>query len=83
MSSFIFYTSANAIILARAKIVFVNFCPDTYNISIIDLMQKITNQTEAILAVQIFDVPEDCLALEKIAKVHNIKLILDSVDGMG
>lgn len=62
---------------------FVDCCPDTYNISISDLAQKITNQTEAILAVHVFGVPADCLALEKLAKAHNIKLIFDAAHGMG
>lgn len=81
--SFTFCASANAIVQAGAKPVFVDCCPDTYNISINDLAQKITNQMEAILAVHVFGVPADCLALEKLAKAHNIKLIFDAAHGMG
>ncbi|WP_050747904.1 DegT/DnrJ/EryC1/StrS family aminotransferase [Sodalis glossinidius] len=81
--SFTFCASANAIVQAGATSVFVDSCPETYNISVSDLEKKITKQTEAILAVHVFGVPADCLALEKIAKGNNIKLIFDAAHGMG
>lgn len=81
--AFTFCATANAIVRAGAKPVFVDCLPDTYTICPKDLENKITPQTQAIMAVHVFGIPAECEKLQEIADKHNLKLIYDSAHAMG
>ncbi|CAI0711955.1 DegT/DnrJ/EryC1/StrS family aminotransferase [Serratia proteamaculans] len=81
--AFTFCATANAIVRAGAKPVFVDCLPDTYTICPKDLESKITSETQAIMAVHVFGIPAECEKLQEIAGKHNLKLIYDSAHAMG
>lgn len=81
--AFTFCATANAIVRAGAKPVFVDCLPDTYTICPKDLESKITSETQAIMAVHVFGIPAECEKLQGIANKFNLKLIFDSAHAMG
>jgi len=80
---FSFIASSNCILFERAKPVFVDIDPKTYNINPDLIEEKITDNTKAILAVDVFGQPADWDKLTKIAKKHNLHLIEDSAEAIG
>jgi len=65
---FSFIASSNCILFERAKPVFVDIDPKTYNINPNLIEEKITEKTKAILAVHVFTQPTDWDKLKEIAK---------------
>lgn len=80
---FSFISSSNCILYERAKPIFVDIDSETYNIDTKKIEEKITGNTKAIIAVDVFGRPADWNNLAKIAKKHNIKLIEDSAESFG
>lgn len=66
----------------KAKIVFADIEPNTLNIDPQDVEKKITNKTKAIVAVTLGGIPINN-NLFKIAKKHNIPVIVDSAQSIG
>jgi dTDP-4-amino-4,6-dideoxygalactose transaminase len=66
-----------------AKIVFVDIDPMTMNISIDDLVKKITKNTKAIVCVDYGGVPCDYDSLNEICKKYAIPLIADAAHSLG
>ena len=82
-TSFSFISSANCILFERAKPVFVDINPKTFNIDVDKIEEKITEKTKAILAIDVFGNPADWDKLEKIAKKYKLFLIEDSAEALG
>jgi len=80
---FSFIASANCILYERAKPVFVDIDPLTFNIDPGRVEAAITPKTKAILAVDVFGHPADWPALEQLAERHNVLLIEDSAEALG
>jgi len=80
---FSFIASSNCILFERAKPVFVDINPKTYNINPDLIEEKITDKTKAILAVDVFGQPADWDKLTEIAKKYNLFLIEDSAEAIG
>lgn len=80
---FSFISSSNCIVMERAKPVFVDIEPITYNIDPELIEQAITKKTKAILAVDVFGHPAQWKNLEFIARKHNLRLIEDSAEATG
>ena len=80
---FSFISSSNCIVMERAKPVFVDIEPVTYNIDADLIERAITSKTKAILAVDVFGHPAQWQKLETIAEKHNLKLIEDSAEAIG
>jgi perosamine synthetase len=80
---FSFIASANCILFERAKPVFVDIDPLTFNIDVNRIEEQINKKTKAILAVDVFGYPADWDRLEQIAKKHHLKLIEDSCEAIG
>jgi len=51
MRSYTFESTANAFVLRGAKIIFVDICPDTFNIDEKKIERAITARTKAIVVV--------------------------------
>jgi dTDP-4-amino-4,6-dideoxygalactose transaminase len=75
---FSFAASAQAIEWAAATPVFVDIDPHTLTIDPERVEAAITRNTKAILAVHIYGVPCDVVALEAIAARHRLALIFDA-----
>jgi len=81
--SFTFAASVNVLLFERARPVFVDVEPDTYNLDPADVERKIGPRTRAILAVDVFGHPAEWDALRSIAARHRLRLIDDSCEALG
>lgn len=85
-----FFATVETVADLGATPVFVDVDPDTFNISCLELEKSILRVKEegilnpkAIVAVDLFGLPADYHALEKIAKKYNLILIEDGAQGFG
>jgi perosamine synthetase len=81
--SFSFIASANCIVHAGATPVFADIDEKTYNIDPLDVQNKITKKTRAILAVHQIGLSADMMALTAIAKKYRVLLFEDAACGLG
>lgn len=72
-----FFATAEGILHAGAKPVFVDVDPHTYNIDVSKIEEAITERTRAILPVHLYGNPVDMDALMEIAKKHKLFVIED------
>jgi len=80
---FTFIASANSVIMAGAKPVFVDIDPVSLNIDPKQIESKITDRTKAILPVEVFGSPAGFDEVCSIAERHNLILIEDSCEALG
>ncbi len=75
--------SANAILYAGAKPVFVDSELDTWNIDVNKIEEKITPKTKAIMVVHTYGHPVDMDKVNKIAKKRGLSVIEDAAEAHG
>jgi dTDP-4-amino-4,6-dideoxygalactose transaminase len=80
---FTFFATVEAILYTGAKPVFVDIEPDTYNIDVSLIEQKITERTKALLPVHIFGHPANMKNIMDIASKYNLKVIEDCAQSFG
>ncbi len=80
---FTFFATAGSIARVGAIPVFVDICPDTFNINPELIEAKITDKTKAIMPVHLFGQASDMDPIMEIAKKHNLKVIEDNAQGIG
>jgi UDP-2-acetamido-2-deoxy-ribo-hexuluronate aminotransferase len=80
---FTWISTAEAICLVGAKPVFVDVCPDTYNLDIDQLEGAITERTRAIMPVSLFGQMPNFERINAIAKHHGISVIEDGAQSFG
>jgi len=78
-----FIATAEAILLAGAKPVFVDIDPDTYLMDVTKVEEKITPRTKAILPVHLYGQTVDIDPLLELAAKHNLKVIEDACQAHG
>lgn len=88
--TFTFFATAEAIAFMKATPVFVDSDPDTFNICPYDLEKRIEQtiseaklKPKAIISVDLFGLPANYPALERIAEEYALKLIEDAAQGFG
>ncbi len=81
--SFTFASSVNALLYEGVTPVFVDIEPETYNLDPADLARKVTPQTRAIVAVDVFGHPAEWDAILEVAAAHNLRIIDDSCEALG
>lgn len=80
---FSFIATANCCLYVRAKPVFVDIDPNTFNINP-DLIEKsITSKTKAIIPVHLFGLPSEMEKIKKIASKHKLLIIEDACQAHG
>ncbi len=82
LPSYTFSSTANAPVLAGAKLVFVDVRPDTMNIDETKIERAITDKTKAIIAVHYAGVSCEMDTILDIAKRHNLTVIEDAAQGV-
>ena len=82
-SAFSFAASALSVLHHNALPIFVDIDPDTYNINVREIEDKITPQTKAIIPVHIHGCPADMDEINKIAHKHNLVVIEDACQSPG
>lgn len=81
--SFSFIATANSIVYAGAKPVFVDIDPRTYNIDCECARKAITARTKAILIVHQMGMPADIGSFKKLCGKHGLILIEDAACAIG
>lgn len=80
---FSYVATSSAIVWENCKPVFVDINPDYLTIDETKIEAAITPKTTAILATHVFGNPCDVIAIENIAKKHNLKVIYDAAHCFG
>ncbi len=80
---FTFIATAEVTAQIGARPVFVDICPDTFNIDPEKIEAKITPRTKAIIPVHLFGHPADLTPIMDIAKKHHLKVIEDCAQAFG
>ena len=83
LPSFTFVATANSILAAGAKPVFVDVNKDDYTIDVSDLKAKTTKKTRAIVPVHLYGQPADMTAITSIAKAHGLRVVEDAAQAHG
>jgi len=78
-----FTATVDAISGNNAKPVFVDIDPETYNIDITRIEEKVTDKTKAIIPVHLYGQPADMDPILKLAREHNLKIIEDACQAHG
>jgi len=80
---FSFVASANVMLYERAQPVFVDIDPETLNIDISRVEERVGDATRALLPVHVFGYPCDMEPLVEIAARHHLKIIEDACEAIG
>src|SRR3990167_3821979 len=81
--SFTFSATGHSLWWNGLEPVFVDCCPNTFNIDVTKIEEQLTEDVSCILAVHIFGNPADVKELEKIAHKYNLYLLFDAAHGFG
>ncbi|MEI6067634.1 MAG: DegT/DnrJ/EryC1/StrS family aminotransferase [Methylococcaceae bacterium] len=81
--SYSFIATANSIVYAGAKPVFVDIDPKTYNIDVSLIEAAITPRTTAIMPVSQIGLAADLPQIMQIARRHNLKVVEDAAPSLG
>ena len=82
LPSFTFSSTANAFVLAGAKLVFVDIRPDTMNIDENKIERAITERTKAICAVHYAGVSCEMDSIMSIAERYGLKVVEDAAQAV-
>jgi len=82
-SAFSFVASSNCVLYQGAKPVFADIDRRSFNIDPLDVAEKITAKTKAIIPVHLFGQPADMDGLNEIAKENGIALVEDAAQSHG
>ena len=82
-SAFSFIATAEAISLTGATPVFVDVEPETFNLDLTQVRQRLTARTKAVIAVHLFGRPVDMTALQQLAQAHGLAIIEDCAQATG
>jgi len=75
--------TSGTLIWENCKPVYVDIDPETLNIDVTKIEEKITPETTAIMAVHVYSNPCDIEAIKVIADKHNLKIIYDGAHAFG
>jgi len=83
LPSFTFVATAEAVVIAGAKPVFVDIDPKTYNILPKKIEEAITRKTKAVIPVDLYGLPADVQPIKEIAEKHGLVVIEDAAQAHG
>ena len=83
MPAFTIISCAAALVRKGIKPVLVDSDPDTWNMDVSLIEDKITAKTKAIMVVHIYGLPVDMDVVNDIAKRHNLYIIEDAAEAHG
>ncbi len=81
--AFSFIATAEAISLTGATPVFVDVEPDTFNLDLNQVAQRLTAKTKVVMPVHLFGRPVDMTALNQLAQAHGLAVIEDCAQATG
>jgi len=80
---FTFVATAGSISRLKAKPVFVDIDPETYNLDARQIESAITSRTRAIMPVHLFGLPAEMETITQIARGHGVPVIEDAAQSIG
>jgi perosamine synthetase len=83
LPSFTFVATANSIVAAGAKPVFVDINKDDFTIDVSRLNAKITKKSKAIIPVHLYGHPSDMDEIIELCNTHSLDLIEDACQSLG
>jgi perosamine synthetase len=83
LPSFTFVATANSVVAAGARPVFVDINKEDYTIDVSDLKTKITKKSKAIIPVHIYGHPADMDQILEVGHAHSIDVIEDACQSLG
>lgn len=83
LPSFTFVATAEVVVFAGAKPVFVDIDPETYNISPEEIEKAITKKTKVVMPVDLYGLPADMQPIREIADKHGLTIIEDAAQAHG
>lgn len=82
-SPFTFIATAEAIRYVGATPVFADIDPASFNVDASSVRERIGARTKAIVAVHLFGRPADMVALQDLARKHDLRLVEDCAQSFG
>jgi perosamine synthetase len=83
LPSFTFVATANSVIAAGAKPIFVDINKHDYTVAIPDLKAKITKNSKVIIPVHLYGHPSDMAEIVELAEKFSIDVIEDACQSLG
>jgi perosamine synthetase len=83
LPSFTFVATANAVVAAGGKPVFVDIKKDDYTVDVSDMESKITKKSRAVVPVHLYGHPADMDEISELAEKHSIDVIEDACQSLG
>ncbi|MCP8304290.1 MAG: DegT/DnrJ/EryC1/StrS family aminotransferase [archaeon] len=83
MPSFTFVATANAVLVAGARPVFVDIDLNDYTIDISDLERKINKRCKAVIPVHLYGHPANMDPIIELAREHDLFVIEDAAQSLG
>lgn len=83
LPTFTIISCASAVVRAGARPVLIDSDPDTWNMDVSKLEEKITPRTKAIMVVHIYGLPVDMSPILALAKKHGLKILEDAAEAHG
>jgi perosamine synthetase len=82
-SAFTFIASANSVLYAGARPVFVDIDPRTFNLDVTQIEAAITPRTKAILPIHLYGLASDMDPIMSLAEKHGLAVIEDACQSHG
>ncbi len=83
LPSFTFVATAEAVVMAGGKPVFVDIDPENYTISPDEIEKNVTEETRAIVPVDLYGFSVDMRPIRKIASQHGLAVVEDAAQAHG
>lgn len=83
VADFTFPAAGHAVLYCKAKPIFIDVDPKTYNIDPNLLEREITPRTRAVIPVDTFGQPADMAAVMEVARCHGLKVVEDAACALG
>jgi len=81
--SFTFVATANAVVAAGGRPVFVDIKKDDYTIDVSDIKAKISKKSKVVIPVHLYGHPSDMDEIVELAKKHALDVVEDACQSLG
>ncbi len=83
LPSFTFVATAEAVVMAGGKPVFADIDPETYHLSSAEIEENVTENTKAVVPVDLYGLPVDIKPIREIATKHDLAVVEDAAQAHG
>ena len=83
LPSFTFVATANAVVAAGGRPIFVDIKKDDYTMDVSDLKDKVTKKSRIVIPVHLYGHPSDIDEIRELAEKHSLDVIEDACQSLG